>query len=213
MTSPLYAVARNPALPPDQLARLLDAADADEEPALALADRPDLAPEQVRRLAGRDEDTAVRLAHGGLLHAADVDPAVHPTVALALLGEGRGDLAWTERLARHPDRYVRRLLASCPGLPDEAADLLAADTETEVAVELGCHTTHPDLLARLARHPEAEVRSWVASNEAAPPERLAALLADDDVRVRRGAAGNPALPPEAIAALARETRPAPGSTR
>ncbi|MEU3572716.1 hypothetical protein AB0E96_30480 [Kitasatospora sp. NPDC036755] len=206
MPSPLYAVALNPALPPDLLGRLVAAADADEDLARALADRADLAPEQVRRLAARDEDTAVRLALGGLLHASDVDPSTRPLVALALLDEGRGDPAWAPRLARHPDPYVRRLLASCPGLPDETAELLAADPTIAVPAELGCHTGRTDLLARLAAHPEAEVRLWVADNRATPPVLLTRLLDDDDVGVRRQAAGNPATP-GAAAALHLDDRP------
>ncbi|MEU9045452.1 MULTISPECIES: hypothetical protein [unclassified Kitasatospora] len=195
----LYAVALNPALPRDLLGYLIRAADADEELACALADRADLAPEQVRRLAQRDEDAAVRLAYGGLLRAEDIDPVARPAVALALLDEGRGDPAWARQLVRDPDPYVRMRLGSCPGLPDEVADLLAEDEETDVLAEFGRHTLRSDLSARLAGHPEAEVRRWVAANEAAPPELLTALLADDDDRVRGQAAGNPATPGAAAA--------------
>ncbi|GAB7187450.1 hypothetical protein ATKI12_7281 [Kitasatospora sp. Ki12] len=199
MPSLLYAVALNPALPPELLGRLIEAADADGDLAEALADRPDLGPEQVCRLAGRDEETAVRLAYGGLLRAADVDPVTRPLVALALLDEGRGDPAWARQLARDPDPYVRMRLGSCPGLPDETADLLAVDESVDVVSELGLYSERPDLLVRLAAHPEAEVRRWVAANEAAPPGLLTALLADRDVLVRRQAAGNPATPGTAAA--------------
>ncbi|MGW7442102.1 hypothetical protein [Kitasatospora sp. NPDC054795] len=195
----LHAAARNPALPPDLLGRLLDAADTDEELADALADRPDLDPAQARRLAGRDEDTAVRLARGGTLRTTDANPVTRPLVALTLLDEGRGDPAWARQLARDPDPYVRMRLCSCPGLPDEAADLLATDEDTAVLAELGLHTRRSDLLARLAAHPEAEVRRWVAANETAPPRLLTALLADEDVRTRGQAAGNPTTPGAAAA--------------
>ncbi|MFJ8624744.1 hypothetical protein ACIRD3_18130 [Kitasatospora sp. NPDC093550] len=198
-SSLLYAVAVNPALPPALLDRLIHAADTDQELAEALADRPDLGPEQVRRLAERDGHTAVWLAHRGLLGAADVDPVARPLVALALLDEGRGDPAWARRLARDPDPYVRERLAACPGLPAETAELLAADGSAEVVAELGLHTDRPELLTRLAAHPRAEVRRWVAANEAAPPGLLTALLTDGDVRVRRQAAGNPGTPGAAAA--------------
>ncbi|MFD8754201.1 hypothetical protein ACFV0O_24945 [Kitasatospora sp. NPDC059577] len=199
MPSLLYAVALNPALPPDLLRHLLRAGDTDEELAQALADRPDLTPQQVRRLAGRDQGTAVRLAYGGLLRAPDVDPVTRPLVALALLDEGRGDPAWAGQLARNPDPYVRMRLGSCPGLPDGAADLLAADADTEVLGDLGLHTDRADLLVRLAGNPDAEVRRWVAANEAAPAGLLTTLLTDPDVRVRRQAAGNPTTPGAAAA--------------
>ncbi|MFG2907176.1 hypothetical protein ACGF13_19185 [Kitasatospora sp. NPDC048286] len=195
----LYAVARNPALPPDLLELLLDTADADEELAHALAERTDLDPKQVRRLAGRHEEAATRLAVGGLLPAAEVDPLARPGVAIALLEEGRGAPTWALALSGVADRYLRIRLASCPGLPDEAAEALAADQDTDVVAELGLHTRRPDLLARLARRPGNDVRRWVAANEAAPPELLTALLADEDVHVRGHAAGNPATPATAAA--------------
>ncbi|MBD0673282.1 hypothetical protein [Streptomyces sp. CBMA156] len=198
----LHAVARNPALPPDLLGRLLDAADADEELACALAERTDLDPAQVRRLAEGHQEAAVQLAVGGLLRAEDVDPAARPDAALALLDQGRGTPAWAPLLALAPNRHLRIRLASCPGLPDGAAEVLAADQDTDVVAELGLHTRRPDLLGRIARHPEAEVRLWVAANETAPPQLLTTLLTDHDARVRAQAAGNPATPgPAAAGAL------------
>ncbi|MFJ1929375.1 MULTISPECIES: hypothetical protein [unclassified Streptomyces] len=52
--------------------------------------------------------------------------------------------------------------------------MLAADPEIRVVVELALWTT-ADMAARLARHPDAEVRRAAAANEAPPPDLLAAL--------------------------------------
>ncbi|MEZ0076183.1 hypothetical protein [Planotetraspora sp. GP83] len=53
--------------------------------------------------------------------------------------------------------------------------ILAADADIPVVVELAMWTT-PDMAARLAEHPHAEVRRAVAGNEATPPAVLAALI-------------------------------------
>ncbi len=52
---------------------------------------------------------------------------------------------------------------------------LAADSDVRVVAELALWTT-PDVAARLAGHPHAEVRRAVAANEATPPAVLAALI-------------------------------------
>ncbi|MFD9516648.1 hypothetical protein [Streptomyces sp. NPDC059979] len=192
MTSLLCGLAANPALPPELVDRLIALAvatpdptdgrakDLAEEPAdelaEALADRADLGPDQVAALAARDEGTAVQLARGGHLTAADVDPAAQPLVALALLDEGRGLPEWARRFAVGSAPRIRRRLASCPGLPREAGDRLAADPDAGVAAELALWTTSAPVAARLARHPHAEVRQAAALNEATPPTALAALL-------------------------------------
>ncbi|MER7755853.1 hypothetical protein [Kitasatospora sp. NPDC097643] len=172
-----------------------------EDLADALAERTDLTRAQVRALADRFDSAAIWLAYSGGLRAADVDPVARPLVALALLEEGRGDPAWARLFV--PDEpgdtaEVRVRLASCPALPADVADLLAADRIGEVAAELAFHTERTDLLRRLAAHPDPEVRRAVAGNEATPPEVLAALL-DDAVEVRQLALGNPATPGEAAA--------------
>lgn len=202
MPSLLYAVARNPALPPELLERLFTRlADSDDELAYALAERTDLDPGQVRLLAERSEDAARRLAGSGLLHAGDVDPLTLPQAALTLLEHGRGEPAWARLLARTPDAYLRQRLASYDGLPGEAAELLAVDEDTDVVAELAINTTLPDLLARLAAHPVPKVRRWAAANEAAPAELLTALLDDPEVMVREQAAANPTTPGAAAARL------------
>ncbi|MEU4117206.1 hypothetical protein AB0F71_22245 [Kitasatospora sp. NPDC028055] len=202
MPALLHAVARNPALPPELLGRMIARlTDTDEELACALAERTDLDLRQVRLLAERFEDAAVRLAERGLLPVGDVDPLARPRVALILLDEGRGDPAWAPLFARDPDEPVRARLASAVGLPEEVAALLAADGSDDVVSELALHTTGSDLLARLAAHPAAQVRRSAAANEATPAELLTALLDDPEVTVREQAAANPATPGAAAARL------------
>ncbi|MEU6235273.1 hypothetical protein [Kitasatospora sp. NPDC047058] len=194
-----YGFALHPALPADLLDRL--AAGADPELARHLAGRPDLSRGQVRALAARCPQAALRLAHGGLLRAGDVDPVRQPEPALALLYEGRGDPSWPALFADDPDAARRVALAECRGLPPAVEEVLAADREPEVVAELALWTASPALLARLAHHPDAEVRRSVAGNEATPPEPLAALL-DDLADIRLQALGNPATPAAAAARYA-----------
>ncbi|MFE1413146.1 hypothetical protein ACFW6F_20400 [Streptomyces sp. NPDC058746] len=192
----LCGLAANPALPVHLTSRLLDLAleagaradaatgpepsrDFPDELICGLADRSDLGRAQVRALAAHDEATAVRLAYGGTLTAADIDPAVRPFAAVALLDERRGLPEWAFLLSASPDPFVRRKLACCPALPPDAADALAADPDLEVVTELALWTTDPAVAARLARHPHAEVRSAAACNEAVPPAALAALITGD----------------------------------
>ncbi|MFD0270818.1 hypothetical protein ACFVGY_30285 [Streptomyces sp. NPDC127106] len=187
---PLSGLAANPALPPELLDRLIALAvsgpgpdreaDADaeavEELCSELAERRDLSPAQVRALADADEHTAVLLAREGRLSAAAVDPAARPAVALAMLDEGTGRPEWARPLAAHPDREVRWRLASCPGLPSDVVETLAADPDIEVVAELALWTAEPEAAARLAAHPHAEVRMSAALNEAVPPAALVALI-------------------------------------
>ncbi|WP_328622352.1 hypothetical protein [Streptomyces sp. NBC_00354] len=194
----LAGLAANPALPAELLDRLIagllarTASDVDKGPdeddadlARALSERTDLGPARVATLAAGDEDAALRLAHAGLLDAAGVDPVVRPSVALALLAEGAGPPGWARLLAAHPDRQIRRRLASRPGLPLDVLETLAADPDVEVVAELAFCTTEPSIAARLAAHPHAEVRRDAASNEATPPAALAALITGEGLAPAR----------------------------
>lgn len=184
MNDLLCGLAANPALPPPLTDRLIALAGAEPDPSDdrvedlvdALADRPDLSRAQVRALAAHHDHTAVRLAYGGQLTAADVDPSERPLAALALLDEGRGRPEWAHLLAADPDPRIRWRLASCPALPPEVVDRLAADPDVSVVAELALWTTAVPVAARLARHPHAEVRYAAALNEAVPPVALAALV-------------------------------------
>ncbi|CAL9363481.1 hypothetical protein SUDANB120_00714 [Streptomyces sp. enrichment culture] len=142
----------------------------------ALCDRGDLGAERARALAAANPDTAVLLARSGLLSPADVDPAARLQATLAVLEEGSGQPEWARLTAASPDREVRWRLASCPGLPTDVAEALAADPDPGVAAEFALWTADPAVAARLATHPDAEVRSAAALNECTPPGVLAALV-------------------------------------
>lgn len=169
----LCGLAANTALPRELVDRLIPIADTDI--AESLAGRADLTHGQALALASRDADCAVRLAHRGLLTAADVDPVAAPDVALALLSEGAGAPEWAWHFAADPDARRRTKLAACPGLPSAVRELLAVDPDVEVVSELALWAT-ADMAARLARHWHAEVRRAVAANEATPPDVLASLV-------------------------------------
>jgi hypothetical protein len=173
MNDVLQGLALNPALPSGLLARLLEAPD--DELADELGHRRDLSRAQLRALTARFEGAAVQLARSGRLAPPDVDPEAQPSAALALLDKGAGPPEWARLLARAPDARLRETLAGCPDLPEDVALGLAADPELRVVVELALWAA-PDVAARLARHPHAEVRRAVAVNTATPPDLLAALL-------------------------------------
>ncbi|MEU7605828.1 hypothetical protein [Streptomyces sp. NPDC041003] len=173
MNPALCGLAVNEALPFELVGRLITIADADI--AAGLAGRADLSREQAVDLASRVEESAVRLVHEGRLTAADINPLTQPQAALALLEQRAGDPEWARLFARDPDADRRAKLAACPGLPADVRETLAADPDVQVVAELALCTT-PDLAARLARHPHAEVRTAVAGNEATPPQVLAMLI-------------------------------------
>ncbi|MDX3310579.1 hypothetical protein P1S61_16085 [Streptomyces sp. ME08-AFT2] len=169
----LCGLAVNPALSSELVDRLISIADGDI--AMALASRADLSRAQAVALAERIDESAVQLAYEGRLTAADIDPAAWPDAALALLDRGAGRPEWARLLAADPVRERREKLAACPGLPSDVMDILAADPDVRVTAELALGTI-PDMAARLAAHPHAEVRRAVAGNEATPPATLAALV-------------------------------------
>ncbi|MDT0567310.1 hypothetical protein RM704_07515 [Streptomyces sp. DSM 3412] len=174
----LCGLAVNPALPAELVDRLIALADADVDD--ELAHRAGLTRAQAITLASRDVGNGMRLAYEGVLAAGDVDPTAQPRVALALLDEGVGDPAWARLLAASVAVETRERLAACPGLPPDVVETLAADPDIRVVVELALWA-EPDVAARLAGHPHAEVRRAVALNEATPPEVLAALVGGEDL--------------------------------
>ncbi|MEU1534011.1 hypothetical protein [Streptomyces fagopyri] len=183
MTHLLCGLAANTALPSELVDRLIAVADTDI--AVDLAGRADLSHAQAVTLASRVEDSRVYLAHQGLLTAADVDPEVDPHAALALLHERAGRAEWASLFAADPLPEHREKLAGCPGLPSDVVEALAADPDVGVVTELALWTP-PDVAARLAEHPHAEVRRAVATNESTPPAVLAALITGVGLPPARG---------------------------
>ncbi|WP_405442756.1 hypothetical protein OG373_35615 [Streptomyces avidinii] len=210
----LCGLAANPALPPELVDRLMARAmkEAGDEPEFAddlahsLADRADLRREQALALAGKAHHTAMFLAYSGKLDAADVDPAAAPYVAVALLDEGRGRPEWAPLLAAHPDSGVRWKLASCPGLPPDVTDRLAADPDSEVVAELALWTGSR-VTARLALHPDPRVRLAVAANPATPVESVLALAEDPVLSLNWALSERTDLPQSLYARLAADPLP------
>ncbi|MFF3376033.1 hypothetical protein ACFYXF_24145 [Streptomyces sp. NPDC002680] len=151
----LNGLAANTALPPELVDRLIAVAAADADFVDELVEREDLTHAQVVALHARVPETAFQL-----------------------LDRGRGDPEWARRLAADPWHRNRERLASCPGLPPDVVETLAADPDVDVVAELALRAT-PEAAARLAGHPHAEVRRAVAWNEATPPAVLAALISGE----------------------------------
>jgi hypothetical protein len=178
----LCGLAANPALSSELVDHLISIVDVDI--AMDIACRADLSHVQAVALAERFDGSAVQLAYEGRLTAADIDPSVRPDAALALLDQGVGRPERARLLAADPVRERREKLAACPGLPSDMVDTLAADPDVRVVAELAWWTT-PDVAAKLAAHPHAEVRRAVAGNEATPPAVLAALLTGEGLLAAR----------------------------
>lgn len=173
VTHVLRGLAANAALPSELVDRLISVADTDI--AAELAGRANLSHAQALALASRAEENAMRLAYEGRLTAADIDPATQPDAALALLSERAGNPEWARLLAVDPVLERREKLATCADLPPDVVEMLAADSDVRVVAELALWST-PEVAARLARHPHAEVRRAVAANEETPSTVLAALI-------------------------------------
>ncbi|WP_435210318.1 hypothetical protein [Streptomyces sp. bgisy034] len=182
MNPVLHGLAANPSLPPELIDRLITMADLDLSSELAT--RTDLTPTQLTTLAARGDEIAVQLAYEGRLTADDIDPAVHPYAALALLDEGAGRQEWTPFLATHPTTRIREKLAACPDLPPDVVRTLAADPDIKVVAELALWTTG-ETPARLARHPHAEVRRAAAANDSTPPAVLEMLITGEGLAPAR----------------------------
>ncbi|MER6449017.1 hypothetical protein [Streptomyces venezuelae] len=212
----LCGLAANPALPPELVDRLLvfalEEARADPGSEFAdellhdLADRADLRHQQVRELAAHSDTMARYLAYKGTLDAADVDPGSAPNAAVALLDERRGRPEWAGLLATHPDSGIRWKLASCPGLPQDAVDLLAADPDPDVVEELALWTDSP-VTARLALHPAPRVRLAAAANPATPLEAVITLAQDPELTLNWALSQRTDLPQTLYARLAADPLP------
>ncbi|MFD7783200.1 hypothetical protein ACFV4Q_08945 [Streptomyces nojiriensis] len=212
----LCGLAANPALPPELVDRLLTLAlreaRADPDSHFAddllhdLADRADLRHDQIVELAAYSDTMARFLAYRGTLTAADVDPVSTPYAAVALIDEGRGHPEWPRLLAAHPDSEIRWKLASCPGLPPDVVDLLAADPDVEVVKEVALWTDSP-VTARLALHPDPQVRLAVSANPSTPLEAVLALAEDPELPLQWALSERTDLPQPLYVRLVAEAHP------
>ncbi|MFD4917282.1 hypothetical protein ACFWNR_29285 [Streptomyces virginiae] len=190
----IAALAANPSLPPDLVARL--AVDPDPKVRLQVSARPELT---------ESERAAVD-------HTVDAEDRL-PT--LGWVWERRTDAAFLRRCARSAHTWLRRSAAVCPGLPVDAVELLARDQD--FAVRLLLAEFHPEpppeLLLDLYLNGTHRAVGMLVARPGFPAAGLAARLGDSpDPRARRLALRDPGLEPELLDRLLRdpETRAAAG---
>lgn len=104
-----------------------------------------------------------------------------------------GAAEWGEvvHLATHQDQFVRRAVASHPGIPAEMAARLTRDPDPTVAAAATAAPSLPTdlpLRQQLTRHPHPAVRRSLALRDDTPARVLKVLLVDPSHDVRRGAA-------------------------
>jgi hypothetical protein len=96
-------------------------------------------------------------------------------------------------------------MASNENTPPEILAKLVRDKNADVRYFLSKNTsTPPEALAKLALDRHGFIRGKVAQNTSTPPDSLAKLARDKDERVRYGAARNTSTPAEALVELARD---------
>ncbi|MFF4450796.1 hypothetical protein [Streptomyces sp. NPDC001502] len=209
----LAAIAANPTLPPDLVARL--AVDPDPQVRLRVSARPELA-ESERAAIDYTVDAEDRL----------------PT--LDWVWERRADAEFLRRCARSAHTWLRRSAAVCPGLPTDAVELLAGDPDfavrlllaefhpeppPELLLDLYLNGTHRAVLmlvtrpgfpaaglaARFGDSPDPERRSLALRDPGLEPELLDRLSRDPDTRT--AAARDPRLPVARIRELLADPDP------
>ncbi|MCX5366382.1 hypothetical protein OG864_47655 [Streptomyces sp. NBC_00124] len=229
----LWGLAHNPYTPADAVLRL--ARHRDPRIRERIASRADLDPSTLAELS-RDTNETVRMRariqalprtweqrdaidRVAQRSAEDVGP-----VAEMFL---EPDTSWYSTCARSEHPLLRRVAATCPGLPEALVDLLADDPDTDVRHLLAYNhplapartvldafiatprqrpylLTLPQLprtgLEDFLGHEDPEVRALAAADTTLrqPPVHL---LTDPDARVRLAAAGNPLLPAELVSTL------------
>ena len=94
------------------------------------------------------------------------------------------DLRMLRRLLNSPYSKVKFRLFDNPNITPEILNGLLQDDNTEVQAYIASQTNDLELLARLARHPEPQVRAFAARNYNITSELLERLVRDPDPRVR-----------------------------
>lgn len=184
----LAAIAGNPSLPPDLVARL--AVDPDPRVRLQVSARPELSESE----------------------RAAVDYTVGAEDRLSTLGwvwERREDAEFLRRCATSAHTWLRRSAAVCPGLPADAVELLAQDDD--FAVRLLLAEFHPEpppeLLLDLYLNGTHRAVGMLVTRPGFPAAGLAERLGDSpDPRARRLALRDPGLKPELLDRLSRDSR-------
>ncbi|MFF3679693.1 hypothetical protein ACFYYS_37720 [Streptomyces sp. NPDC002120] len=182
----LAAIAGNPSLPRDLVARL--AVDPDPRVRLHVSARPELS---------ESERAAVDYTVG----AEDRLPV------LDWVWERREDAALLRECARSPHPWLRRSAAVCPGLPSDAVELLAQDED--FAVRLLLAEFHPEpppeLLLDLYLHGTHRAVRMLVIRPGFPAAGLAARFGDSADPDRRCLAlRDPDLEPELLDRLSRD---------
>ncbi|MFG2990290.1 hypothetical protein ACGFZK_13530 [Streptomyces sp. NPDC048257] len=186
----LAAIATNPSLPPDLVARL--AVDPDPRVRLQVSARPELS---------ESERAAIDYTVGAEDRLSTLD----------WVWERREDAEFLRRCARSPHTWLRRSAAVCPGLPADAVELLARDDDFAVRLLLAeFHPAPPpELLLDLYLNGTHRAVGMLVTRPGFPAAGLAARLGDSpDPRGRRLALRDPGLEPELLDRLSRapETR-------
>ncbi|WP_327412198.1 hypothetical protein [Streptomyces sp. NBC_01233] len=182
----LAAIAANPSLPPDLVARL--AVDPDPRVRLQVSARPELS---------ESERAAIDYTVGAEDRLSTLD----------WVWERREDAGFLRRCARSPHTWLRRSAAVCRGLPAEAVELLAHDDD--FAVRLLLAEFHPEpppeLLFDLYLNGTHRAVGMLVTRPGFPAAGLAARLGDcPDPRGRRLALRDPGLEPELLDRLSRD---------
>ncbi|WP_406739213.1 hypothetical protein OG365_35105 [Streptomyces sp. NBC_00853] len=182
----LAALAANPTLPPDLVARL--AVDPDPGVRLAVSARPELS-ESERAAIDHTVDAEDRLG------------------TLDWVWKRREDAEFLRRCARSAHTWLRRSAAVCPGLPADAVELLAGDQD--FAVRLLLAEFHPkpppELLLDLYLNGTHRAVGMLVTRPGFPAAGLAARFGDSpDPERRRLALRDPDLEPELLDRLSRD---------